>query len=91
MKTRTTIILAFLGLSLLGGANYYDTIYVQNETFDGENKVFAKNIIIGKDVTSTKPEGPVVVSSGTTSFTGNNIVIRNNFEVTSGASLRVGN
>ncbi len=70
---------------------YYDTIYVQNETFDGENKVFAKNIIIGKDVTSTKPEGPVVVSSGTTSFTGNNIVIRNNFEVTSGASLRVGN
>lgn len=89
MKTRTTIILAFLGLSLLGGANFTKAQTISNYAlvcFDDEEEEEIEFSVTGVD-----PEGPVVVSSGTTSFTVNNIVIRNNFEVTSGASLRVGN
>ena len=69
---------------------YKDTIYIQNESLNGNNTFSARNVFIGRDVTTTKPQGPVEIESGSTIIKAKNVTIKNNFEVTFGAELNIG-
>jgi hypothetical protein len=69
---------------------YKDTIYIQNESLNGNNTFSARNVFIGRDVTTTKPQGPVEIESGNTIIKAKNVTIKNNFEVTLGAELNIG-
>ena len=71
-------------------STYHDTVYVQNETLSGTNHIVARNIRIGRDVDMSKPQGPVKIASGNTSVSGSNTLIKNNFEVESGATFSIG-
>lgn len=64
--------------------------YIQDETFDGMTRIVSNNVNIGRNVTTLKPEGPVVINSGETSVsTSNNVTIKNDFEVKLGATFFV--
>lgn len=64
--------------------------YIQNEVYKGNRTVTGKNIYIGSDVTRSKPEGPVVIESGNTTFDATNtVIIKNGFECKKGAILEI--
>lgn len=69
----------------------HDTEYIQNETIAGDTVVIAKNVFVGSDVTTSRPQGPVTVSSGKTRIFGEDITLKNNFTVVNGAELYIGN
>ena len=68
---------------------YKDTIYIQNESLNGNNIFSARNVVIGRDVTTTNPQGPVEIESGSTIIKAKNVTIKNSFEVTLGAELKI--
>lgn len=64
--------------------------YIQNEIYTENETVTGKNIYIGSDVTRSKPEGPVIIESGNTTFDATNTVtIKNDFECKKGAILEI--
>ena len=64
--------------------------YIQNKTYTGTNSISRKNIIIGKDVTSLKAEGDVIIERGSTTFNAtNSVTIKNGFECKKGATLNI--
>ena len=76
MKTRTTIILAFLGLSLLGGANFTKAQTISNYAlvcFDDEEEEEIEFSVTGVD--------PELGSGG--------VLIKNSFTVEKGGEFRI--
>ena len=64
--------------------------YVQNETFADKTYVLSDGILIGSDVTTQKPQGPVIVEHNSFNiFSPNGVTIKNNFEVKPGATLTI--
>ena len=64
--------------------------YIQNMTFNGNQIVLSSQGLAGSDVTSSVPQGPVVVESGKSTFQfTDKFVIKNDFKVKSGASLEI--
>ena len=66
---------------------YLSDIFIQNETLTGNRYVSGNTISAGTNVTPTKPQGPVVVKSGSNTVLDaeGNIVLDKGFEVESGA------
>jgi hypothetical protein len=64
-------------------------IYIQNEDITLDKYVTATNILAGYSVTTSKPQGPVVIESGSsvTFDASNDVTIQYNFEVELGAEL----
>ncbi len=68
----------------------FSTIMIANDDLQGNRTVTGKNIYIGSDVTRSKPEGPVVIESGNTTFDATNtVIIKNGFECKKGAILEI--
>lgn len=68
--------------------------YIQNESFDCDTYVYSGQLSIGSDVTTAKPNGPVIIENGKTEIKAtNSVYIKNDFEVKHGAyfSIRTGN
>ena len=66
------------------------TVYIQNESINGDYQVFSNQTFAGNNVTTNKPYGPVEINSGKTTIEGTNgVTINNNFEVKTGASLEI--
>ena len=66
-------------------------IYVQNENYALVRKLVGNNIYIGSDVTSTKPQGNVVVKSGAelSIDAKGKTVINNGFKVEQGSKILI--
>jgi hypothetical protein len=66
---------------------YLSDIFIQNETLTGNRYVTGNTISAGTNVTSTKPQGPVLVKSASNIVfdAEGNIVLDKGFEVESGA------
>jgi len=47
------------------------------------------NVAIGGNVTTAKPNGPVVIDRGAAIINADNVIITNGFEVRKGASLEI--
>lgn len=63
-------------------------IYVQNQTFTSSATISGDNVFIGRNVTTSQPEGNVNVNGGTLTIHGNNkVVIKNGFNVNLGGQL----
>lgn len=64
--------------------------FIQNETFDGVTRIVADSVNIGSDVTTLRPQGPVIVNNGETSITtADGVMIKNDFEVKNGAVFSI--
>lgn len=64
--------------------------YIQNETFSQSQTINAREVFIGSDVTTSKPQGPVSVENGTLHINYlDRTFIKNNFKVKSGAQLKI--
>ena len=48
---------------------------------------YYKIVVVGKDVTTLKIEGPVTIQNGKATINADNILIKNNFEIKKGAQL----
>lgn len=68
-----------------------EDIYIQNENISEPATYDGDNIMIGSNVTDTKPAGPVTISNGKTTITGNKIEVRGVFSVQKGAELELRN
>lgn len=67
-----------------------NTVYMQNESVNGDYEVFSNQIIAGSNVTTNKPNGPVEINRGNTIIKGiNGVTINDSFEVKGGASLEI--
>lgn len=67
-----------------------DTEYLQNETITGDSNIVAGSIYAGRNVTTTKPQGPVLIQNGNVEIYGTNgVTIKNDFEVLEGATLKI--
>lgn len=67
-----------------------NTEYLQNQSIAGDLNIVAGNVYAGSDVTSTKPQGPVLIQSGNVEIYGTNgVTIKNDFEVMEGATLKI--
>lgn len=58
-------------------------IYIQNETIFGSKTYNAETIKVGSDVTTAKPEGPVVFESGSITLKADEIEIKSNTTISS--------
>lgn len=68
--------------------NVYRRGFVQNDTIANESLVWSNQAMIGRDVTTTKPQGPVVVEKDQMTIKApNGVTIKNNFTLKKGASL----
>jgi hypothetical protein len=64
--------------------------YIQDETYTNNTTIVAKEVFVGSDVTTTMPNGAVVIQNGNVSIRGiDGVTIKNDFEVKSGASFEV--
>ena len=65
--------------------------YIQNETFTGYNTISKPgHAFIGKDVTTSKPQGPVIIQSGSLTISKpTDVNIKNDFEVKQGAVFKI--
>ena len=70
-------------------ADFSDIVYIQNESFERQKTIWANDVCIGSDVTTSKPNGPVAVENGATTIHGKNVIIKNDFEVKTGASFEI--
>jgi len=68
-----------------------ETIYIQNQTFDKDTTFTEYNyVFIGNNVTIDKPQGPVIISNGTTTINKHKeVIITGGFEVQKGAEFNV--
>lgn len=67
-------------------------VYLQNETITRHLPIFSSTTYAGLDVTSSKPEGPVIIQKGkVTNQSQGSMTIENNFEVQLGAELEIQN
>lgn len=66
-------------------------IYVQGIVYNTDNTIRGNSIIVGSDVNTVIPQGSVSVVSGKMTIIGNNVEIRNNYEVNAGAELEITN
>lgn len=68
------------------------TVYIQNETFVNDTTFIANYIEAGYDVTTSKPQGAVVIHGGKATLIGSGgITLKNCFTVDVGASLEIKN
>lgn len=68
--------------------NVYRRGFVQNDTIANESLVWSNQAVIGRDVTTTKPQGPVFVEKDQMTIKApNGATIKNNFTLKKGASL----
>jgi len=68
--------------------NVYRSGYVQNDTIANESIVWSDQAMIGRDVTTTKPQGPVVVEKDQMTIKApQGVTIKNNFTLKKGATL----
>lgn len=77
-----------------GYAPYLTTIYrlpyIQNETITSDVTEVSENVWIGSDVTTSLPQGPVIIESGKTTIqVDDSVTIKNNFEVQHGAEFEI--
>ena len=56
--------------------------YIQNETITDTRTYVGKNIIIGRNVTNTKPVGDVIINGADVLIQGGNVVIQNGTTIT---------
>ena len=68
---------------------YNNNLFIQNETFSEDYHVISNNVTIGSNVTTAKPNGPVVIDRGAAIINADNVIITNGFEVRKGASLEI--
>lgn len=68
---------------------FLSDIYIQNETISGDRYIAGKNIYIGSNVTTTKPNGNVLISSGSnvTLDAAEMIIFEKNIDFNSGAKV----
>ena len=69
----------------------HGTEYLQNETIEDEYSINCNNVVIGSNVTTTIPEGPVILENGSeVDIHGiTNVYIKNDFTVKQGATLNI--
>jgi hypothetical protein len=71
-------------------ASCSSTAYIQNETITGNYNVVSGYVYAGRDVTTSQPQGDVVIQSGNVEIYGKNgVTIKNNFAVQEGATLKI--
>lgn len=70
-------------------ATIYTSDFIQNEVFEGDTYILSDNgVQVGRNVTTLKLNGPVVIDSGKTSvISPNGTTIKNSFEVRQGAEF----
>ena len=70
---------------------FLSDIFIQNETLTGNQYIAGSTISAGTNVTSTKPQGPVVVKSASNIIfdAEGNTILDNGFEVENGALFEV--
>ena len=61
---------------------YHKNEYIQNETITDTRTYVGKNIIIGRNVTNTKPVGDVIINGADVLIQGGNVVIQNGTTIT---------
>lgn len=65
-------------------------VYIQNETYNNQAEIRARNIFAGKDVTTSKPTGPVIIQNGSVKMNATNgATLCEGFEVRIGAELEI--
>ncbi|MBR1474645.1 MAG: hypothetical protein IJ724_04540 [Muribaculaceae bacterium] len=65
-------------------------VYIQDETLAGRRHIVGEQIDVGFDVTSTRPNGSVIVNGEEIILSGTkNVTIKNNFEVKKGSTLKI--
>ena len=65
--------------------------YIQNETISGVTTYHADQIIVGSNVTTLKPTGSVIISSGKTTLIGDTVELNGETTIESGAELEIKN
>lgn len=66
-------------------------VYIQNETLTGTKTISADRIYVGKNVTSTKPQGNVTLGQGNIKLKADFIEIKNSTTVPVGTTLEIEN
>ena len=70
--------------------NYNQDVYIQNETISTNRYIGGRNIYIGSNVTTSKPQGNVVLrNNANVVFDAQNVVFDSGFECALGASFEV--
>ena len=65
-------------------------LYVQNQSFSDDASIASNNVVVGRNVTNAKAEGPVVVKNGELTIDATEgVVLQNDFKVNVGASLLI--
>lgn len=67
------------------------TIFIQNDTITDDISYEAPTIKVGSNVTTTKPNGEVIISSGVTRLKGNNVELSSGTTIEIGAHLEINN
>lgn len=71
-------------------ATIKDAEYLQNTTLTGNNYIVAKDVYVGRDVTTAIPQGNVTISNGNTVICGtNSVTLKNDVTVQPGATLKI--
>ena len=71
-------------------ASFGDDTYLQNENIRHNQDVFSERTYIGRNVTTSRPQGPVTLESGKLTIrSSQSTTIKNNFEVKKGAELDI--
>ena len=69
---------------------FCNTPYIQNDSFENDVKIYSESINIGSNVTSSRPEGAVIIEKGETEIMlRNGVNIKNDFEVKRGAEFEI--
>ena len=65
------------------------SVYLQDETVIKDLPIFSTTTEAGRDVTSNKPQGPVVIEKGKVTISSGTVTLKNDFEVKLGAELEI--
>ena len=69
--------------------NANNLVYIQNETIN-DNRVYSGNTIkVGRNVTSKKTSGDVIINSGNVNMVGNRVELQAGTKVSKGAVLKI--
>jgi hypothetical protein len=71
--------------------NTASAVYIQNETVTGTNVITADNIFVGRDVSTRKEHGDVVLGPGNITLKAGYTEIRNSTLVPLGTTLTIEN